>query len=50
MTDMERSLLALLDRIEVEEDYSLASQRFEIAEKQGYTIEFTGLLVSVLIN
>ena len=33
-------LLTLLDRIEIEEDYTLASQRFEIAESLGLTVEF----------
>lgn len=38
MTKLESLLLALLDRIEIEEDASLATQRFEIAESMGYTI------------
>ena len=50
MTEMEKKLLALLDLIEVEEDHTLASQRFEIAEEFGYMIEFTGELASGLIN
>jgi len=33
-------MLALLDRIEIEEDSSLASQRHDIAEKHGLTVEF----------
>jgi len=33
-------LLTLLDRIEIEEDYTLASQRFEIAEQCGFIISF----------
>ena len=33
-------LLALLDRIEIEKDYTLASQRFDIAESLGLTVEF----------
>lgn len=32
--------LALLDRIEVEQDWTLASQRFQIARDCGYTVEF----------
>lgn len=39
MTIMERELLALLDRIEIADDPTLASQRFDIAEKHGYTVE-----------
>lgn len=35
-------ILALLDRIEIEEDSSLASQRFAIGEKHGLTVEFGG--------
>jgi len=33
-------ILTLLDRIEIEEDSSLAVQRFAIGEKHGLTIEF----------
>ncbi len=33
-------LLALLDRIEIEQDYTLAKQRFDIARELGYTVEF----------
>jgi len=33
-------LIALLDRIELEEDWTLAEQRFDIAEELGMTIEF----------
>ena len=33
-------LLDLLDRIEIEEDHTLAGQRFDIAKKYGYTVEF----------
>lgn len=33
-------ILALLDRIEVEDDPTLARQRFDIGEKYGFTIEF----------
>ena len=40
MDDMARELLALLDLIEVNEDPALASQRFDIAEKHGYEVEF----------
>ena len=50
MTEFEKKLLALLDRIEVEEDPTLASQRFAIAEEFGYTVEFTGEVVSGSIN
>jgi len=39
MDDMTRELLALLDLIEVNDDPSLASQRFDIAEKHGYEVE-----------
>jgi hypothetical protein len=46
MTEMESKLLALLDRIEVEEDHTLAVQRFTIAEEFGYTVEITGELAS----
>ena len=35
LTDL---LLALLDRIELEEDWTLASQRFQIAEESGYEV------------
>jgi len=35
---MALELLALLDRIEVEDDVTLATQRFEIAEKYGYEV------------
>ena len=31
-------LLALLDRIELEEDWTLASQRFQIAEDSGFEV------------
>ncbi len=33
-------ILTLLDLIEIEEDSSLAGQRFAIGEKHGLTIEF----------
>ena len=33
-------LLALLDRIELEKDYKLSSQRFDIAEKHGLKVVF----------
>jgi len=42
-------ILTLLDRIEIEEDASLARQRFEISEKYGLTVEF-GEPISGLIN
>lgn len=50
MTELESKLLALLDRIEVEEDHTLASQRFDIAEEFGYTIEITGMITSGMVN
>lgn len=37
---MASELLALLDRIETEEDLSLTTQRFDIAEKHGYKVVF----------
>ena len=40
MDAMASELLALLDRIEVEEDLSLTTQRFNIAEKYGMTVMF----------
>lgn len=33
-------LLTLLDRIELEEDYTLAGQRHQIARDCGYTVVF----------
>lgn len=33
-------ILTLLDRIEIEDDASLAGQRFAIGEKHGLTVEF----------
>lgn len=33
-------LMTLLDRIEIEEDWTLASQRFKLAEDAGYEVEF----------
>ncbi len=33
-------LLTLLDRIELEQDYTLASQRFDIARSLGLTVAF----------
>lgn len=50
MTEFEKQLLALLDLIEIEEDHTLASQRFDIAEQHGYTVEITGVLVSGMVN
>lgn len=41
-------LLALLDRIEIEEDWTLASQRHELAKACGYEVVFTGLPCSSL--
>ncbi len=40
MDAMTLDLLALLDRIETEEDLSLTSQRHDIAEKYGYSVSF----------
>lgn len=40
MDPMASELLALLDRIEIEEDLSLTTQRFDIAEKFGMTVKF----------
>jgi len=40
INEMASELLALLDRIEVEEDLSLTTQRFDIAEKYGMTVVF----------
>ena len=37
---MSSLLLALLDRIELEEDHTLAAQRFDIAEECGLTVVF----------
>lgn len=42
-------LLCLLDRIEIEEDHTLASQRFEIARQCGYEVVF-GEQISGLMN
>ena len=33
-------LLSLLDRIELEEDHTLAGQRHQMARDCGYTVEF----------
>lgn len=41
-------LLSLLDRIEIEEDYTLASQRFEIARQCGYEVVFGEQISGVL--
>lgn len=49
MDDMTRELLTLLDLIEVNADPELAGQRFDIAEKYGYKVEF-GQEVSAAIN
>lgn len=38
---MASELLALLDRIELEDDPTLASQRHVIAEKHGFDVVFT---------
>lgn len=37
---MASDLLDLLDRIEIEDDASLAGQRFEIAKKHGFEVTF----------
>lgn len=42
MSELEQGFLALLDRIEVEEDYTLASQRFDLVEMYGYTVHLCG--------
>ncbi len=42
-------ILALLDRIEIEDDTSLTSKRFDIAEKHGLTVVF-GEPVSGRVN
>jgi len=34
-------LLTLLDRIEIEDDATLAHQRFAMGEKYGLTVEFS---------
>ena len=36
-------LMTLLDRIEVEEDHTLAKQRFDIVEKHDMEIVITGI-------
>ena len=40
LNDYANELLTLLDRIELEENVSLARQRFDIAEKYGMTVAF----------
>ena len=40
MSEFEKELLALLDLIEVSEDSTLASQRFDLAGKYGYEVVF----------
>jgi hypothetical protein len=42
-------ILTLLDRIEIEEDHALASQRHQIAEKYGMTVVI-GEPISGLVN
>ena len=42
-------LFTLLDRIEIEKDYTLARQRFDIAESAGLTVEY-GEQVSGRVN
>lgn len=49
-TDLESKLLTLLDLIETQEDSTLASQRFAIAEEFGYTVVVTGEITSGKIN
>lgn len=43
---MRSLLLALLDRIEVEEDHTLARQRFDIAEQCGLTVDIDTMQIS----
>ena len=50
MTEFERKLIALLDLIEVQEDSTLARQRFDLAEEFGYTVVITGEIISGEIN
>lgn len=38
--DMAAKLLTLLDRIDIEEDWTLAAQRHAIAVEAGFTVEF----------
>ena len=40
MEQMTKDLLELLDRIDNEDDSSLTWERFDIAERNGYTVEF----------
>lgn len=49
MDELTQELLTLLDRIEVDDDPSLASQRFDIVKKYGWEIEF-GEIVSSEIH
>ena len=46
MTNFEHKLVSLLDRIEIEGDPTLASQRHALAEEQGYTVVITNERVS----
>ncbi len=41
-------MFSLLDRIEVEKNHTLASQRFAIYEKYGLTVEYGGQLSAVI--
>jgi len=50
VTELEKKLLTLLDRVEVEENYALAGMRFAIARECGYTVEITGEIVSGEMN
>lgn len=50
MSDFEHKLVSLLDRIEVEEDHTLASQRFALAEEQGYEVVVTDERTSGRMN
>lgn len=50
MSDFEKKLLTLLDLIEVQEDSTLAVQRFDIAEEFGYTVEITSERTSGMMN
>jgi len=50
MSDFEHKLVSLLDRIEVEQDPTLASLRFALAEEQGYTVVVTSERTSGEMN
>ena len=42
--DFVDEILTLLDRIEIDEDHTLASQRFDIGRKYGFTIAYGELI------